>query len=132
MRALGAGLVYFAIVFAVGFVLGTIRTVFVTPHFGALTAVLIELPFILTASWFVCRWVLRQFGLPAVFAARAVMGVSAFILLILAEYALAAAFQGQSVITFVCALATLDGATGFAGQILFALFPVVQRDKSSI
>jgi len=132
MRALSAGLVYFAIVFAIGFVLGTIRTVWLTPHIGVFGAVLIELPVILAASWWACGWVIRRISLPTDLAPRAVMGASAFIFLILAEYGLAAGFQNLSFGAFLNGLATLAGAVGLSGQILFAIFPLIWREQPSI
>ena len=53
--SLTAGLAYFAIVFVIGFVLGLIRVPFLVPLLGKLTAVLIELPIILTLAWLICR-----------------------------------------------------------------------------
>ena len=50
MQVLKAGAVYFAVVFAVGFVLGTIRTLWVVPRFGARTAELMEMPVMLAVT----------------------------------------------------------------------------------
>ena len=51
-----AGALYAIIVFPIGFVLGTIRVLLLVPRLGGTTAVVLEVPFMLTASWFVCRW----------------------------------------------------------------------------
>lgn len=51
MRIAGAGLAYWAVVFALGFVLGTIRVTWVIPAVGLMPATLLELPIILGASW---------------------------------------------------------------------------------
>ena len=74
--ALRAGFVYFLIVFAIGFVLGTVRVLFVVPRFGATNAVLIELPVMLAVSWIVCAWLVRRFGVARAVAARLVMALS--------------------------------------------------------
>jgi hypothetical protein len=47
MRILKAALLYFAIVFGVGFVLGTIRTLWLVPRLGARAAELLEMPVML-------------------------------------------------------------------------------------
>jgi hypothetical protein len=44
MHAMKAGVVYFALVFGAGFVLGTIRTLWVVAFFGARKAELMEMP----------------------------------------------------------------------------------------
>jgi len=43
-RVLKAGAVYFGVVFGAGFVLGTVRVIWVVPHLGERTAELIEAP----------------------------------------------------------------------------------------
>jgi hypothetical protein len=55
-RATKAGALYAIIVFVIGFILGTIRVLLVAPRLGETTAVIIEAPIMLAASWFVCRW----------------------------------------------------------------------------
>ncbi|TAD74130.1 MAG: hypothetical protein EAY70_11640 [Sphingomonadales bacterium] len=47
---LRAAIAYWAVVFALGFVLGTIRVLWVIPLVGLIPATLIELPLILTGS----------------------------------------------------------------------------------
>jgi len=127
MKALLAGAAYFAVVFAAGFVLGAIRTLVLAPRVGDLAAVLIELPVILAIAWWVCGQIIRQFRLPGDLTSRLVMGASAFALLILAEFALAALMSGISLSGFVAAWLTPAGAVGLAGQVLFAIFPVVRH-----
>ena len=51
-----AGALYAIIVFLIGFILGTIRVLLVAPRLGETTAVILEAPMMLAASWFVCRW----------------------------------------------------------------------------
>ena len=46
MRALRAGLVYFLLVFAVGWILGPIRELWAVPHFGR-TAAMLSQPFMM-------------------------------------------------------------------------------------
>ena len=47
MRTSKAGAVYFGLVFVTGFVLGTIRTLWVVPHLETRTAELLEAPLML-------------------------------------------------------------------------------------
>jgi hypothetical protein len=82
-----AGIAYFELVFALGFLLGTARTFFVrdAPSGGRLIGVLIELPLMIGASWFLCRHLVRRFAVASTVVARSVMGGLAFALLLLAE-----------------------------------------------
>jgi hypothetical protein len=120
--AVKAGAAYFALVFLVGFALGVVRVGLLIPRVGTFWAVLCELPVILTASWFVCGWVLRRFAVPAQAGHRIAMGAVAFVLLITAEVLLATAF-GQSPSAYLAKFETPEGALGLAGQVVFGLFP---------
>ncbi len=125
--ALRAGIVYFAAVFALGFVLGTVRVVWLLPAIGALPAVAIELPIMLGMSWWICARVLRRFVVPETMAARAVMGGTAFVLLMLAEFLLATLGFGQSPGQFIAGFREPHAVLGLLGQIGFALMPSWQR-----
>ena len=48
-RPLIAATIYFLMLFALGFVLGTIRVLFVAPMLGVLSATLLEVPLMLRA-----------------------------------------------------------------------------------
>jgi hypothetical protein len=56
MRILKAAFLYFAIVFGVGFVLGTIRTIWVVPRVGVRTAELLEMPAMFILIVIAARW----------------------------------------------------------------------------
>ena len=124
--ALKAGAFYFAAIFALGFVLGTLRALWLT----ALPAVLVELPVMLGASWLVARWLIRRRMLAGqvLTAGEALaMGGFAFVLLMLAEAALGFLLTGQGVADWLAAMSTPAGLAGLAGQILFALIPLLVR-----
>lgn len=122
-----SGAYYFALIFALGFVLGTVRVLWLVPTISERYAVLAELPVMLTASWFAARWLVRRFGLVEL-RARAVMGVVGFILLMLAEVGLAVALFGQSPGDWVKSVFAMPGVIGLMGQVLFALMPVLVGD----
>ncbi len=59
-RAVEAAVVYAALVFAAGFVLGVLRVLLLAPQLGALVAVLVELPAMLAIAWVACGFSLRR------------------------------------------------------------------------
>ena len=126
MRILRAGALYFALVFAIGFLLGTIRVIVVGPSVGELNAVLLELPVILAASWFICRRLTTSLQVPPDLTSRVGMGASAFVLLLAAEVVLSVFLFGNSLDRHFENFRTFHGAIGLAGQFAFALFPIIQ------
>lgn len=125
--ALRAGSAYFAVMFALGFALGTVRVVLLAPRLGAMTATLIELPVMLAASWLVCRWAVARWRVPWRPGARLAMGALGFALLISAEVGLGILGFGRSVGEQFAAMLSPEGLAGLAGQLLFALFPLARR-----
>lgn len=125
MTILRPALAYLGVILALGFVLGTLRTVWLAPLVGATVAVACELPVLLAASWWWSARVLRRWPLPSRSAALA-MGSLAFALLMVSELALANALAGQSAAAWLASLATPAGALGLAGQAVFAVIPALR------
>jgi len=127
--AVGASIAYFAVAFAAGVVLGTVREIVVAPRLGGLAAVALEVPIMLAISWVAAGAFIRRFAVPATIAARLTMGGLAFLFLQAAELALGSAF-GTPPTTYVAALATAKGALGLSAQVGFALLPLalLRRD----
>jgi hypothetical protein len=125
LRATKAGALYAIIVFVIGFILGTIRVLLVAPRLGETTAVIIEAPIMLAASWFVCRWCVDRLDVAATVPAGSLMGLVAFLVLMSAEFGLGAVL-GRSLVDQVAAYGSLAGAIGLAAQVIFATFPVIQ------
>jgi hypothetical protein len=92
---LRAGVLYFTIIFVIGFALGTIRVLLLVPRLGAVTSELIELPIILTAAWILCDRLITHFQVPRHWWARLSMGAIAFTLLMIAEAVLSVATLRQ-------------------------------------
>ncbi|TDK42344.1 hypothetical protein [Antarcticimicrobium luteum] len=119
----GAGALYFLVLFACGFVLGTLRTLVLMPAFGPVTAVALELPVMLVLSWVVAGRLTRGRAALAGARPRLTMGASALALLLAAECLLAVTLFGQSPAGWLAAMATPHGALGLAGQLAFGLIP---------
>lgn len=125
IAALRLGLLYFAAVFALGFVLGTFRTLVLIPVLGEIGAVMVELPVILTAAWMICGRILR--GRRLTLADAAVMGAAAFALLMLAEAGLSLWLGGRTPAEHLALYAETAHLIGLAGQLAFAAFPLLRR-----
>ncbi|MBE1296130.1 MAG: hypothetical protein GJ678_07790 [Rhodobacteraceae bacterium] len=121
-----AATLYFAGVFACGFVLGTIRILILLPRMEEIWALLLELPVILTLSWLIAGRIPKARPSLATLYARLGTGGWAFLLLMLVEYLLATTAMGLSGAEFFARWTTLEGALGLAGQILFVLLPALR------
>jgi len=123
LRIVRAALAYWAAVFALGFVLGTLRVTLLAPRLGETPAVLIELPAMLAASWLSARrWIAPRLATRSEAVAA---GTLAFMQLMGAELALAALAFGQDLQQWLGAQTQVPGAIGLGGQIAFALFPAL-------
>jgi hypothetical protein len=122
MRVITGAVAYWGIVFAIGFVLGTVRVLWVIPRIGLVPATLLELPLILAASWFAAGWLVRRFGLTRAGEALAA-GALAFAILMAAECALAGVLTGQTPAQWLTGLRQPHALLGLAGQVVFALIP---------
>lgn len=130
MRIIGAAVAYWAVVFALGFVLGTVRVLWVIPRVGLVPATLLELPLILAASWFAARWLVRRFAIASPRDAL-VVGALAFALLMMAECALAAALLRQTPAQWLAGLHKPHALLGLAGQVVFSLMPWWRVQRSA-
>ena len=120
-----AGALYAIIVFLIGFILGTIRVLLVAPRLGETTAVILEAPMMLAASWFVCRWCVDRLDVTRTVPARSLMGLVAFLVLMSAEVELGIVLD-RSIVDQLAMYKSPSGAIGLAAQVIFAIFPVLQ------
>jgi len=67
--------IYFVLVFAVGWVLGPIRELWAVPHFGRMAATLSEAVIMLIAMIVAARWVIRRFHVSRTLPATISMGI---------------------------------------------------------
>ena len=125
--AIRAGTAYFLIVFAIAFVLGVIRVGFIIPRIGVLAAVFAEAAVLLPLSWWVCGDLIRRFAVPPALSARAVMGLLAFALLMIAELALAVLLFGRTPAQHWASYRGIAEQLGLAAQLLFAAMPMLVR-----
>jgi hypothetical protein len=131
MRILRAAVLYFAIVFGVGFVLGTIRTVLVVPRVGVRTAELMELPIMFIVSIFAARLTIRI--LPAASrAARLAVGCNALVLMLAAEFGFVLWLRRLSIRQYLATRDPVSGTAYYVILVIFALMPLwVGKDQKT-
>lgn len=126
LAAIKAGTGYFAIVFAAGFLLGTLRVFALAPNIGEASAVLVEIPVILSIAWFASRWLITRSRHLDGIMQRLVMGAFAFCLLMFGEVGVSTLGFGRTLAEHFAHYRTASATIGLAGQVAFALFPVIQ------
>ena len=126
--ALAAG-AYFMAVFALGFVLGTVRVLVVTPYVGAFAATVVEAPVMVIAAVGIWGWVSRRAAAPKAWWARWIMVAVFLAFLVAAETGLGAILFGSTASQQWAALTSPAGFVGLGAQLLAALVPVLGRPK---
>ena len=111
-------------IFAAGFVLGVIRTLWLVPQMPAWQAVLIEGPVILTLTWFILRFWVRRRAISAATSTRLTFGGMAVITLWLCEWVMTMSLMNEDPGFFFRNLMTLPGVIGLAGQLLIIFMPL--------
>ena len=128
-RAIQAGLVYCAVVFAAGLVLGLIRTVWVAPLAGELAAVMLQAPVLLAVASSACGWVAERFDVAEPFLDRLVMGGAALAALILAEAVTGLIVWRGALLAYFAAHGRSAVLLGLLVQLAFAVFPMIRQRR---
>jgi len=120
-----AGVAYAVTVFTIGCLLGTARVLLLAPRVGPTMAVSLEVPVILTASWCVSKIWVTHLGLEPEIRLRILVGVVAFITLMVLEVTLSIGLFHKSPGEYLADLRSPAGAIGLTAQICFATFPLL-------
>ena len=116
------GIIYWALIYAVGFALGTVRILLVVPLLGERAAELIELPVMLVATYFAARFVTQRFK-----ATRRVeylhSGLVALGLLLLAEAMFVVGILGLSITDYIAKKDPVAGAAYVVALIIYMGMP---------
>jgi hypothetical protein len=129
MRMAAVSAIYAGFAFAAGFVLGTVRVLLLEPRLGAVGAVLIEGPIMLGVSFLAARWVVSRWMLHDTRSRRLGMGLLAFGMLLVLEFAIApwanANAPGGWMHGFFAKFLTTAGVIGAGLQVGFGVMPGV-------
>lgn len=123
-RILKAGALYFGVVFAAGFVLGTIRVIWVVPRFGERAAELIEAPIMLAVTILAARWAVQRRAVAPVALQRLGMGFMLGLLLV-AELVVVLLVRGLTVGQYIAGRDAVSGTVYLALLAVFAVMPLL-------
>lgn len=129
-----ASLLYFGLVFAAGFVLGTLRVLIVEPRICIRAAELAEIPVMIVVIVLAARWIGRRFLAHPSRRDRLVTGGLALAWLLLAEVLLGAVLNGISPLESARNFLDRDpfsGAAYYLSLVLFALMPTMTAPRRS-
>ena len=125
METLKAGVLYFALVFGAGFVLGPIRILWLVPRFGTRTAELMETPLMLAVVIVAARWVVRRVAAPSTSSKRLGVGILALGLLLVAEFTLVLWLRSMTFREYLASRDPISGAVYIVMLGLFAIMPLL-------
>ena len=124
MQILKASLLYFAVLFGVGFALGTVRTLWVVPRIGMRWAELAEMPIMLVVIILAARWTILRLAIPSTTSARLAMGGTALVFLLVAEFGLVLWLRGLSLREYFATRDPVSGIVYFVALGVFAVTPL--------
>ena len=124
-RTIQAGIGYFALVMAAGFVLGAIRVPLLVPRLGERYAELMEMPVMLAVIVMAARFIARRFALPDTASVRLGVGFVALALLLAAELLLAAVLQDRPLRDYIASRDPVSGGVYLAMLGVFAVMPLM-------
>ncbi len=123
MHIFKPALAYFLIVFGAGFVLGTIRVLFVRPLFGERTAELLEMPLMLAVIVLAARWITRRYLQQAQPREQLAVGWIATGCMLAAEFLVGLTLRGLSPIDVLVNRDPVSGTAYYLSLLLFATMP---------
>lgn len=124
MRTLVAGAAYFAMVFAIAFALGAVRTFWLEPAIGETWAVACETPFLIAAMFFAARTLPRFLKFSRTPASLLGIGLFGLLLQQMAEFGLVMA-ASESVSEHIAYLGTPAGSIYLSALVAFVLMPLL-------
>lgn len=128
---LKAGVLYFALVFGAGFILGPVRILWIAPRIGARAAEVLEAPVMLMVAVLAARWIVRWLAVPPSTATRIGMGFIALGLMLLAEFTLVLWLRGLSMRQYFASRDPIAGTVYYITLGAFAVMPVLLGRRTS-
>ena len=126
LKTIRPGLLYFALVLGVGFLLGVVRVLFLVPRIGERWAELAEMPIMAVVIYFAAGFVLKRY--PEVCSPRRslLVGILALLMSVCAELGLAFVLQDQTLSEFIASRDKVSGSVYLALLLAFAVMPRIR------
>jgi len=129
-KALRAAIVYFALVFGTGFLLGLIRVPFVAPRIGERYAELAEMPLMFLAIYLASRFLRSKYCQNTDSVGLIAIGVIALLFLVGAELLLAVLLAGRGIGEYISSRDPVSGSVYLLMLLVFAAMPWFQAQWS--
>ena len=114
--------IYFGIVFGIGFLLGTIRVIFLLPYMEERWAELFEMPFMLIAITLTARYLVHKY--PAVsLRTWLYIGFLALLLLLCVEFTIVLGIREISFFEYIDSRDVISGSAYIVSLIIYMLMP---------
>jgi MFS family permease len=123
MHILKAASLYFIVVFAVGFVLGPIRVLWLVPRLGERAAELIEAPFMLLTILLAARWAVRHLASSGS-GTRLAAGTLALALVLVAEFSIVLVVRRVTIVEYFAGRDPVSGVVYLLMLLVFAVMPM--------
>lgn len=118
-----ASFLYFALVMGAGFLLGSVRVLFVVPHLNERWAELAEMPIMAMVIVVAAGYILRRYPEVQTRGRALVVGFTALALSVSAELVLAVVLQSQSLAEYLASRDKISGSVYLVMLVAFALMP---------
>jgi hypothetical protein len=122
-RVLTSAAAYFGLVFGAGFVLGTVRVLWIVPRIGTRAAELVESPLMLLVTIIAAAWINRRILAASSQAARLQVGLIALALLLAAEVGLGVILRGAPPLEILTDKDPVSGTVYYGLLGVFAAMP---------
>ena len=126
-----ASFLYFALVMGAGFLLGSVRVLFVVPHLGERWAELAEMPIMAMVIFVAAGYILRRYPEVQTRGRALVVGFTALALSVSAELVLAVLLQSQSLAEYLASRDKISGSVYLVMLVAFALMPRLRLARHS-
>ncbi len=126
---LKAGVFYFALMFVLGWLTGTVREFLVIPLFGRAIGIAVEAIFMVGAMLAVLHGINWRLEVPSAIGTRIIMGLVALGLLLPAEMAGAWMFRGQTPTEFLLPTDEFSRVVQWGLLLVFAVMPLLVRKR---